>query len=101
MACGAPEDEAPELFALLEGENFDTYFVRQPVSPAEIERACKAAEACCVNAVRYGGRDRMVIARLGNSPSLCDNVVAWWGGTVYACPAPKWWQFWRRGAAAT
>jgi hypothetical protein len=88
MACGVPEVEAPELFAPLEGENYDTYFVRQPAAPAEVERACRAAEACCVNAVRYGGRDTAIIRRLGNTSQYCDHVLPrrrWW----------QWWQFWR------
>ena len=79
MACGAPEAEAPTLFAPLEGENFDTYFVRQPETTVEVEQACRAAKACCVNAVRYGGRDRQIIRRLGNDPSNCDHVVGWLG----------------------
>jgi len=86
MACGAPEAEAPELFASLEGENYDTYFVRQPVTPAEIERTCRAAESCCVNSVRYGGHEGAIISRLGNSPDYCDHLL----------PARRWWQFWRR-----
>jgi hypothetical protein len=75
MACGAPEAEAPELFAPLEGENCDTYFVRQPATPDEVERACRAAQVCCLNAVRYGGDDASVIRRLGNCPDYCDHLL--------------------------
>jgi len=84
MACGAPEAEAPELFAPLQGENYDTYFVRQPATPAEVERACRAAEACCVSAVRYGGYDAAILRRLGNKPEYCDHVRP-----------RRWWQLWR------
>jgi ferredoxin len=107
MACGAPEDEAPDLFAPLEGENFDTYFVRQPSTPEEVERACRAAHACCVNAVRYGGTDPAIILRLGNRPQYCDHLLP--GGPVrlpneneqqWALVQPKprwpWWAFWKR-----
>jgi hypothetical protein len=75
MACGAPEVEAPELLAPLEGENFDTYFVRQPETPDEVERACRAVESCCVSALRYGGTDPEIIRRLGNDPEHCDHVL--------------------------
>ena len=92
MACGAPEAEAPELFAPLEGENYETYFLRQPASPTEVERCCKAAAACCLSAVRYGGRMRAIIRALGNNPDVCDYIVAWWGGVVRAWPAPRAWQ---------
>ena len=75
MACGAPEDEAPDLLAPLEGDNYDTYFVRQPTTPDEIERACRAIECCCVNALRYGGTDPRIIRRLGNSVEHCDHIL--------------------------
>jgi hypothetical protein len=86
LACGAPEAEAPELFAPLEGENYGTYFARQPLAPGEVERACRAAEICCVKAVRYGGGEPVIIRRLGNSPEYCDHPLS----------ARRWWQFWRR-----
>jgi len=81
MACGAPEQEAPELLASLEGANYDTYFLRQPATNAEAEQACRAAEACCVSAIRYGGRDEAIIRRLGNRPEYCDHQLGkrrWW-----------------------
>ncbi len=76
LACNAPEDEAPMLFAPLGGENCQTYFARQPETAEEIELACRAAEICCVADVRYGGHDVRVIMRLGNCPEYCDFVVA-------------------------
>jgi hypothetical protein len=75
MACGAPEAEAPDLLAPLEGDNFDTYFIKQPTTPDEIERACRAVECCCADALRYGGTDPTIIHRLGNSPACCDHVL--------------------------
>ena len=107
LACAAPEFEAPELLAPLEGENYDTYFVRQPKTPAEIERACRSLEVCCVAALRYGGSDEAIVRRLGNDPLYCDHLLP--GGII---PRPdwmkerreaalrrqrnRWWQFWRR-----
>src|SRR5687768_14251449 len=64
LFCEAPEHEAPELLAPLNDHNIDTYFIRQPASPNELEHACNALKVCCVAALRYGGKDRSIIARL-------------------------------------
>jgi hypothetical protein len=79
-ACGAPEDAAPDLLAPLDDDNYHTYFVRQPVTPGEIERACHAAEVCCLSALRYAGTDPAIIRRLGNRSEFCDHVLP--GGPV-------------------
>jgi uncharacterized protein (TIGR02996 family) len=75
MACGAPEDEAPDLLAQLGTGNSRTYFVQQPRTGEEIERACRAAEVCCVYDLRYGGTDPKIITRLGNDPLYCDHLL--------------------------
>ena len=85
LACDAPESEARDLLAPLEDDNFDTYFVRQPETAEEIERACRALEVCCVAALRYGGTDPKIIRRLGNDPEYCDHLLP--GGLV---PRPDW-----------
>lgn len=85
LACDAPEQEAPDLLAPLNGDNHDTYFVRQPKTTREIERACRAIEVCCVVALRYGGTDPNIIRRLGNEPDYCDNLLP--GGPI---PRPNW-----------
>lgn len=100
--CGMPQEEAPELLAPLDDDNLDTYFVRQPATPEEVERACRALEACCTRALRYGGADPAIIRRLGNDPGCCDHLLP--GGPVprpqrVAVPSPAaapWWRFWRR-----
>ena len=80
LACDAPEYEAPDLLAPLSGDNYDTYFVRQPATPDEVERACRALEVCCVAALRYGGADPSIIRRLGNEPDYCDRLLP--GGPI-------------------
>ena len=75
LACYAPEEEAPDLLAELTSEQADTYFVKQPEMPEEIERACRAIEVCCTAALRYGGKDPKIIKRLGNDPLYCDNLI--------------------------
>ncbi len=103
LACGAPEDEAPELLAPLTDENYDTYFIRQPSTPEEAEKACRAIEVCCVAALRYGGQDTAIIRRLGNRPAYCDTLLPegpvrlpWESHEQWRAVRPrKWWQFWR------
>ncbi|MDQ1921118.1 hypothetical protein [Massilia pseudoviolaceinigra] len=71
MSCEVPENEAPSLLAPLTDDNSDTYFVRQPVTGEEIEQACAAVNVCCTGALRYGGCDPGILAKL--DPSNCDN----------------------------
>ena len=75
LACDAPESEAPDLLAPLSIENTDTYFVKQPQTDEEVERACRAMEVCCVAALRYGGKDEEIIKRLGNNADYCDFLL--------------------------
>lgn len=79
-ACGTPESEAPDLLAALTDDNWETYFVRQPATPAEVERACRAVEVCCLFTLRYAGTDPAIIRRLGNRADHCDHVLP--GGPV-------------------
>lgn len=62
LTCLAPEQEAPELMALDEATG--CYFRRQPQTPEEIEHAIEAVCVSCVAAVRYGGHDPEILARL-------------------------------------
>jgi hypothetical protein len=75
LACEAPEAEAPDLLAPLKDGNQDTYFLRQPATPDEIERACRAIEVCCVAALRYAGTDPAIIRRLGNTSMHSDYIL--------------------------
>jgi hypothetical protein len=91
LACELPEGEAPDLLAPLRDGNLDTYFVKQPETPEEIERACSALRVCCTDALRYGGKDPRIIQRL--PASLCDYRVNLLGRVVRH--RPPWWAFWR------
>jgi hypothetical protein len=42
IASGTSESEAHELLAPLDDDNHDTYFIRQPQTPDDVERACRA-----------------------------------------------------------
>jgi hypothetical protein len=73
LSCGLPEGEAPDLLANLNDTNGDTYFVKQPTTAEEIERACSALDVCCVKALRYAGDDPAIIQRLQKwSAECCD-----------------------------
>jgi hypothetical protein len=60
MSCGAPPIQAPDLMGLRDR----CYFHKQPSSEAEVERACKAAETSCCDAIRYRGSDERVRSRI-------------------------------------
>jgi hypothetical protein len=72
MSCGVPEDIAPSLLAPLSDGNCDTYFIRQPETEEEIDMACNAIKSCCVSALRYGGNDPEILAKLTEED--CDNT---------------------------
>ena len=71
ILCGAPEVEAIGLMA---HSDEGCYFTRQPETEPEIEQALNAIAVSCVSAVRYGGTDKKIIARLSrmNCLSECD-----------------------------
>ena len=48
----------------------------------ETEHACNAIRVCCVCALRYGGTDLSIIARLGNNPEHSDYVIGDTGSLV-------------------
>ncbi|MBX7106385.1 MAG: hypothetical protein K1X57_20070 [Gemmataceae bacterium] len=80
--CLLPEAEAPELLATAGPPTFQTYFRRQPVTPAEVERACAAMLICPVHSLRYGGLDPLVLTQLARVDYLCDFRLAEDGSVV-------------------
>lgn len=76
IACKAPEHEAPDLMSHGdESQGYHCYFKRQPETPEEIERACRAVEVGCCESVRYGGRDPQILARLSEfGRGACDHA---------------------------
>ena len=73
--CGAPEAEAPTLYAPFDETYTVTYFVRQPSTPEETQGAIASALVCCNGAVRYGGMNPEIIAQLWNNPRYCDYIA--------------------------
>jgi len=93
LACMLPEGEAPTLLNDDEDE-YETFFVRQPQTPEEIEQACCAIEVCCTEALRYGGKDREIIKRLGNNPAYCDYNLEGRLNSIRATLYGKWYHRW-------
>ena len=66
ITCGAPEAEAPELMAHDEEAN-SCYFRRQPITGEETDRAIRAVQVSCCEAVVYRGVDPEILRRI-NGP---------------------------------
>jgi hypothetical protein len=64
ITCGAPEHEAPTLMGSVEEPEHHCYFKRQPETPEEVEQAIRAVRVSCCQAVRYGGDDAEIRARI-------------------------------------
>lgn len=62
LTCLAPHHEAPELLGL--DEETGCYFRRQPQTAEEMEHAVEAVRVSCVEALRYSGKDPLVLERL-------------------------------------
>ena len=72
IACGAPEAEAPELMGWTDDPGHHCYFKKQPANAEEVDHAIRALEVSCCGALRYGGDDPAIIARL--EPGLVDHA---------------------------
>jgi hypothetical protein len=72
--CTAPEHEAPGLMDHVDKPFYHCYFKKQPMTPAEIDRAVMAVGVSCCGAVRYAGEDAEVLNRLQalGRASSCD-----------------------------
>jgi 4Fe-4S single cluster domain of Ferredoxin I len=63
LACGTPEQEAPDLMESDE-QTGHCYFKKQPTTPEELERAVQAVQVSCCGAVLYSGNDPAILRRL-------------------------------------
>ena len=101
LECALPEYEAPDLLAPMDDDHYDTYFIKQPENEKEIEQAISACKVCCVNALRYSGKDKNIIERLGEE--YCDYKIDELGNVVLnnqkkveeiKAPKKSWWKIW-------
>ena len=77
LDCDMPQEEARGLIQSLDGDNGDTYFIKQPSNEKELQEAISTTEVCCVNAIRYGGNDPEIIKQI--HPDLCDYKITIFG----------------------
>ncbi len=78
LFCEAPYHEAPDLMGTDdESCGYHCHFRKQPTTPEEIERAIRACQVSCVEAVRYAGNDPAILARFQElrSAASCDTLV--------------------------
>jgi len=80
LFCGLPEGEAPDLLAPLNDKNCDTYFIKQPSNSVELDQAIASTEVCCVDAIRYGGKEKSILRRV--NPALTDYKISIFGFVV-------------------
>ena len=78
IICRAPESVALDLVGFHEdpsGTNAKShcYFIKQPETIGEIDRAVKAVTANCCGSFRYAGSDPEVIEKLRRAH--CENAI--------------------------
>lgn len=88
LDCGLPEAMAPELMTYCEDNQDDSYFIKQPTTPIEIGQAITATEVYCIEAVRYGRRDKKILCRI--DPSVAGYKTSKTGNIIPS--KNKWWQ---------
>jgi hypothetical protein len=82
--CCIPHGEAPELLDDPEEGARSCYFRRQPQNDEEVEHAIRAISVSCVRALRYGGTDPKILARIEEVDGryACDHPLprrrSWW-----------------------
>lgn len=66
LACEIPCDEAPDLMGrpYSSEKHHGCFFLKQPATPDEIDRACNAVSHSCIEAVRYTGNDAAILQKL-------------------------------------
>ncbi|MCX5662988.1 MAG: hypothetical protein NTW19_25160 [Planctomycetota bacterium] len=77
MRCCLSHDQAPELLNDWKKPFKSCFFQRQPRTTEEIDHAVMAAWVSEVKALRYGGTDEKVIAKMRkkNLAYLCDHTA--------------------------
>lgn len=88
MRCCLPHGEAPDLLNDPDKPFEQCFFRRQPQTTTEIEQAIQALWVSDVAALRYGGTDPDVIAKLRarNCGHLCDHAPE---GVAWRTPRPQ------------
>ena len=69
IICRLPEHEAPELMGFSDSGKSDNanshcFFKKQPSGSFELRQAISAMNVCCCGALRYSGKDPLILQRL-------------------------------------
>lgn len=64
MSCGVPQSIAPELVGWRDDTSGLCYWIRQPETAEEVEKAIKIIHTQELGCHRYGGDDRAILKRL-------------------------------------
>jgi hypothetical protein len=64
MSCGVPQAIAPELVGWTEEALPSCYWIRQPETAEEVERAIEIVHAQELGCHRYGGKNPAILGRL-------------------------------------
>jgi hypothetical protein len=70
MSCGVPQSIAPELVGWRNEEQASCYWLRQPETAEEVDRAIKIIHAQELGCHRYSGNDPAILKRLPRAE--CD-----------------------------
>jgi len=73
LDCDLPQGEAKGLLKNLYDKDGDTYFIKQPTSLEEVDKAISAIDVCCLCVLRYGGNNPDIIKRIAQDS--CDYVI--------------------------
>jgi hypothetical protein len=88
LRCCLPHGEAPDLLNDPEKPFEECFFRRRPQTPEEIDRAIGALWMSETGALRYGGTDPEIVAKLCSRGSghLCDHTPE---GRAWRTPRPQ------------
>jgi len=89
-SCGVPQLIAPELVGSTEDKVPSCYWVRQPESPEEVDRAIKIIQTQELGCHRYEGNDPAILERLPREHCdfLCPEMALRHGPTFGPSEVP-------------
>ena len=71
MSCGVPQSIAPDLVGWVDDESGPCYWIRQPETADELDRAIKILDTQEIGCHRYSGTDPTILKRL--PAQYCDH----------------------------
>lgn len=78
ITCGVPQAEAPELVGWTE-QKASCYWIRQPETLAEVDKAINVLNSQEVGCHRYSGNDPYILSRVDQE--VCDAFTATWAAS--------------------